>query len=126
MNRTKWFDRKFPVMEGDGALLSIIERLAGTPSRVEEIARNIDVEILEIKPDGKWSIKEHIGHLGDLEPLWLGRMDDFANKLPELRPADLTNEKTHTANHNARDVKILLQQFREQRRQLVSRLRNLS
>jgi hypothetical protein len=126
MNRTKWFDRKFPVMEDNRGLSSLIERLSNTPSRVEELIRNTHVELLEVKPGGKWSIKEHIGHLGDLEPLWLGRMDDFANRLPELRPADLTNQKTHTANHNAKDVKFLLQQFREQRMQLVSRLRNLS
>jgi uncharacterized damage-inducible protein DinB len=123
--RTKWFDRKFPVMEDNGELSSITERLSNTPARVEELIRSVNTDIMEIKPRGKWSIKEHIGHLGDLEPLWLGRMDDFANHRFELRPADLTNEKTHTANHNTKDIKILLQQFREQRRQLIGRLRNL-
>lgn len=126
MNRTKWFEKKFPVLEDDAALPSLIERLASTPARAEELIRNTSDELIEIKPEGKWSIKEHIGHLGDLEPLWLGRMDDFANHLPALRPADLTNEKTHAANHNATDVKILLQLFREQRRQFIGRLRNLS
>src|SRR5262245_25339259 len=119
MNRTKWFDREFPVIEDNGELLSLIERLSLTPARAEEIVRNINTELLEIKPGGKWSIKEHIGHLGDLEPLWLGRMDDFANRLPALRPADLTNQKTHEANHNAKDIKTLLRLFREQRMELV-------
>src|SRR5262249_14780022 len=111
MNRTKWFDRKFAVIEDNGPLASLIERLAGTPSRAEELVRNLSAELMEIKPHGKWSIKEHIGHLGDMELLWLGRMDDFANHLTQLRPADLTNEKTHTANHNAKDIKTLLQLF---------------
>lgn len=126
MKRTKWFDRKFPIMEDNGALPSIIERLAGTPARVEEIVRNTNASILKIKPDGKWSIKEHIGHLGDLETLWLGRMDDFEKELPELRAADLTNQKTHTANHNATEIKTLLQRLREHQMQFVNRLRNLS
>ena len=126
MNRTKWFDRTFPVLEDNRKLPSLIERLSSAPARAEEIIRNIHVSLLEIKPGGKWSIKEHIGHLGDLEPLWLGRVDDFATQLPELRPADLTNQKTNTANHNAKDVKVLLQQFREQREQFVNRLKNLS
>lgn len=126
MNRTKWFDRKFPVIEDDSALPSLINRLSSAPSRVEELIRSTGDEITEIKPEGKWSIKEHIGHLGDLEPLWFGRMEDFANRLPELRPADLTNEKTYSANHNATEIKNLLQIFREQRRQFIGRLRNLS
>jgi GNAT superfamily N-acetyltransferase len=126
MSITKWFERKFPAQEDNGALHAIIERLSAAPARAEEITGNTNASVLEIKPHGKWSIKEHIGHLGDLEPLWLGRMDDFENHLAELRPADLTNEKTHTANHNAKDVKFLLQQFREQRMQLVSRFKNLS
>ena len=126
MKRTKWLDRKFPVIEDNGLLPSIIERLAGTPARAEEIIHRTNPGILAIKPDGKWSIKEQIGHLGDLEILFLGRIDDFENKLPQLRPADLSNEKTQTANHNAKDIKLLLSAFREQRMELVSRLRNLS
>lgn len=126
MKRTKWFDRKFPIMEDNGVLPSIIERLAGCPVRIEEIIRNTNSSLLEIKPEGKWSIKEHIGHLGDLELLWLGRMDDFEKRLPELRAADLTNKKTNEANHNTIDADVLIEQFRERRMQFVSKLKNLS
>ena len=126
MIRTKWFDRKFGVIEDNGLLSSIIERLSGTPARAEEIIRNTDTKLLEIKPAGKWSIKEHIGHLSDLEPLWLGRIDDFVNSLPELRAADLSNQKTDSANHNNAEIKNLLKEFRGQRMHLVNRLKNLS
>ena len=125
MNRTKWFDRKFPIMEDNGALPSIIERLAGTPARIEEIVRNADATLLEIKPGGKWSIKEHIGHLIDLESLWMGRIDDFEKRLPELRAADLTNQTTNSANHNATEIKLLLQQFRENQMRFADRLGKL-
>ena len=126
MIQTKWFDRKFAAIDDNSLLPAIAERLAEAPARAEEIVRNIDTKTLELKPDGKWSIKEHIGHLADLEPLWLGRMDDFANHLSELRPADLTNAKTHAANHNAAEINILLRQFQTQRMQLINRLNNLS
>jgi uncharacterized damage-inducible protein DinB len=124
MQRTKWFERKFPLMEDNGLLPEIIERLEGTIPRVAALIKDVDENTLSLKPDGKWSIKEHIGHLSDLEPLWLGRMEEFEQRLPQLRPADLTNQKTHEANHNSKDVLELLNEFSAQRRMLIRSLRN--
>ncbi|WP_436486507.1 DinB family protein [Chitinophaga sp. ARDCPP14] len=125
MKRTEWFNRTFPVIEDNGLLPAIIERLSGTPARIEEIIRTTAPELLIIKPGEKWSIKEEAGHLSDMEPLWLGRLEDLINGATELRVADLTNQKTHAANHNATPASVLLQQFHEQRQQLVSRLWSL-
>jgi len=112
-------------MEDNGVLPAIIERLAGTPARVEELTSGLDDQLLSIKPDGKWSIKEEIGHLSDLEPLWSGRLDDFINREPELKAADLTNRKTHEASHNKTSLSTLLDNFRKERRRLVARLISL-
>ena len=122
MQKTEWFKRSFPPIEDNGLLPSIIERLAGTPARVEEITRGLSRAALIVKPDNKWSIKEEIGHLGDLEPLWLGRLDDFKAGLLELRGADLSNQKTHKANHNETELKTLLELFRKQRDIFINRL----
>ncbi|SKD09054.1 DinB superfamily protein [Chitinophaga ginsengisegetis] len=126
MKRTEWFSRIFPVIEDNGILPGIIERLSGTPARLEEIIRTTSPELLIIKTGEKWSINEETGHLADMEPLWLGRLEDLINGATELRVADLTNQKTHTANHNATPAPVLLQQFREQRQQLVIRLWSLN
>jgi uncharacterized damage-inducible protein DinB len=126
MQKTEWFKRKFPVIEDNGILPSIIERLSGTPARIEEITGKLKPGLLILKLKDRWSIKEEIGHLSDLEPLWLGRIDDFVYGLAELRAADLTNQKTHTANHNATEIKILMQRFREQRQQFVNKLMSLN
>lgn len=126
MKRTEWFNRIFPVIEDNGILPGIIERLSGTPARIEEIIRTTSPELPIIKTGEKWSINEETGHLADMEPLWLGRLEDLINGATELRVADLTNQKTHTANHNATPAPVLLQQFREQRQQLVSRLWSLN
>lgn len=126
MQKTEWFNRKFPPIEDNGTLPAIIERLSGTPARVEEIAAKLNDAVLTVKPNEKWSVKEEIGHLSDMEPLWLSRLDDLVNGLPELTVADLTNQRTHTANHNATETKTLLHQFREQRELFVSRLRQLT
>lgn len=126
MKRTEWFERKFPLIEDIGLLPSIIERLAGTPARVEEIVSSTNPGTLQLKPENKWSIKEEVGHLGDLEPLWLGRLDDLINNVTELTKADLTNQKTHKANHNETNIDSLTNHFRYQRQQFVDKLRNLT
>lgn len=125
MNRTKWFERRFPPIEDNGLLPSIIERLAGTPARIEEIVSNISSEVLQVKCENKWSIKEEVGHLGDLEPLWLARLDDLLKNAAELTKADLTNQKTHNANHNLTDIDVLTRHFRDQRKHFVDKLRKL-
>jgi uncharacterized damage-inducible protein DinB len=126
MQKTEWFKRKFPIMEDNGVLPSIIERLCGTPARIEEIVSKLPLALLISRSGEKWTIKEEIGHLFDLEPLWIGRLEDLANGLAELRVADLTNQRTHTANHNATEIKILIQQFREQRLRFVNDLMSLN
>jgi uncharacterized damage-inducible protein DinB len=122
MKRTPWFERVFPIIEDNGIMPSIIERLSGTPARAEELTHKLAPTLLTRKLNEKWSIKEEIGHLSDMEPLWSGRFDDFIKGLPELRVADLTNQATHKANHNATEIKVLLKRFRERRRQLVAKL----
>jgi len=126
MQKTEWFNRKFPVIDDNGILPSIIERLAGTPARIEEITANIDEDLLTLRQNEKWSIKEEIGHLDDLEPLWLGRLNDLLNGAAELRVTDLTNQKTHAANHNATALTTLQQQFRMQRELFVNQLCGLN
>ena len=126
MKKTEWFNRKFPPIEDNGILPSIIERLIGTPIRLEEITRNLDEYILISKDGDKWSIKEEAGHLSDLEPLWLGRLEELIKGSAELKVADLTNQRTHTANHNATAIEILIQKFRQQRKLFVKKLLHLS
>jgi hypothetical protein len=66
-----------------------------------------------------------IGHLSDLEALHDGRIDDFIAGLPELRPADMTNKATYTANHNEQPLSVLLSGFRNKRAAYINRLESL-
>lgn len=125
MQRTPWFNRQFPVIEDNGILPAIIERLAGTPARVDLITSGLPNQLLTAKLDGKWSIKEEIGHLGDLEPLWSSRLDDLIKNIPELTVADLSNRRTHQADHNAIALTVLCDNLRSQRLQLVNKLTGL-
>ena len=104
----------------------ILERLRGTPARVEEAARGLPAGTLTRREtEGTWSIQENVGHLIDVGALWLGRLEDFLAGAATLRPADMTNRKTHEAHHNDRPIAELLAGFRAERRQLIERLDGL-
>lgn len=125
MKQTKWFDRTFDFNHDQNILPSIIERLRGTPVRLKEKLQTIPHELLSHQHNFAWSIKENIGHLTDLEPLWQGRLEDILMGEHELRAADLENWKTHTSNHNQVSQEGLLQSFRKARMQTVAMIETL-
>ncbi len=122
MQQIKWFERKFDFSYQQNIFPAIIERLDGTPIRLETKIEQISSALLEIKPKDKWSIKENIGHLIDLEPLWKGRLDDILNDKEYLRSTDLENKKTDFAQHNKTDINDLLSQFRALRKITLEKL----
>ncbi|MEJ1239356.1 DinB family protein [Chryseolinea sp. T2] len=125
MERVKWFERKFDFSADQNTLPTLIERLEGTPIRLAEKIRKIDPSRYKVKPDGKWSILEHVGHLSDLEPLWQGRLEDILAGAPEMRPTDLTNQQTNEANHNEESPRDLLDNFGMLRELTINQLKSL-
>jgi len=81
-------------------------------------------EILSRKKNNDWSLKEQLGHLYDLEDLWYGRIEDFLAGAKTLRAADMTNAKTHSANHNSKPFGDLFLQFFNARMKLIERVEN--
>jgi uncharacterized damage-inducible protein DinB len=122
MARTLWFERKFDFSFPVELYPEIIERLRGTPARIEERVRDVSPALLTRRDGDKWSIQENIGHLLDLDELFAGRFEDYERGLERLRAADLTNQKTHQAQHNSRTVEEILREFRRGRLALVARL----
>ena len=120
-----WYERQFGFAFPAELYPNICIRLRGTPVRVEELVRNCSREILTRKADKKWSAQEHVGHLLDLEPLWLKRVEDFVRGGPELSATDLSNRKTHEANYNAQSLEKVLADFRGTRALLVERAEEL-
>lgn len=125
MKRTLWFERKFNFDFPFGILPNILERLRGTPARLEEIVDSLPPAILTKRVNDGWSIQEHIGHLYDLEELHDGRIDDYLSRVSVLRPADLKNERTYKANHNANSIDKLFSLVRKSRLHFVERLEQL-
>jgi uncharacterized damage-inducible protein DinB len=120
-----WFERKFEFSFSVELLPNLCARLRGTPTRLEETLRGRSREHLVGAAAGKWSAQEHAGHLLDLEPLWLARVNDYVAAKDQLTAADLTNRKTHEANHNGRPLEQILTEFRTAREALLKRVNEL-
>ncbi|MEZ4942865.1 MAG: DinB family protein [Saprospiraceae bacterium] len=117
----KWFERPFDFEHLSVSPQGLLERLRDTPLRLYDLRRSFSPAQLVHQPAGQWSAQENIGHLLDLEPLWYGRIHDITNGEKTMRPADLTNRKTHEAGHNAVPVEKLLAEFAAERHKLVER-----
>ncbi len=126
MNATPiWFERKFEFTFPLELHPNLCVRLRGTSARLEEVMRGIAYEVRVRKTEGKWSAQEHAGHLLDLEPLWMARVDDYLANASTLTAADLSNRRTHDAQHNARSIDEILADFRSARAQLLPRVETI-
>lgn len=125
-SKRNWFDRRFQLSFPGELLPNLLARLRGTPARLEETLLDRRRDLLVYKPEDEWSAQEHAGHLLDLEPLWLARVEDFVQRSEQLTVADLTNRKTHEAGHNERPVAEILSGFRAARGRLLGRVATLN
>ena len=122
MSSLEWFKRKFSFDLPIEMYSNVVERVRGTPARLEELTRGLSREALTQRDGDKWSIQEQAGHLLDLEELGMTRLNDFEAGRDALAAADLANRKTHEANHNAHPIEDVLAQFRKERMAFVARL----
>ena len=126
IKRMRWVEREFEFNLPVGVFPCVVERLRGTPARLEELTRGLTRERLTAKPGGLWSIQEQAGHLLDLDELHEGRLEDYARGLEVLRAADMRNRKTEEAGHNGARLADILAAFRAGRESFVRRLEALT
>lgn len=122
IERLEWIKRQFAFELPLGMYANVVERVRGTPARLEDLTRGLSEKFLTRRDGDKWSIQEQAGHLLDLEELGMKRLDDFEAGREALVAADMTNRKTHEANHNANAIENLLSAFRKERMAFVKRL----
>ena len=121
----KWFERKFEFSFPVELYPDLCVRLRGTPARLEELVRGCAHERMVQSDEGKWSAQEHVGHLLELEPLWMARVEDFVSGRNELSVADLSNRSTFEARYNERAIGKILADFRQARTALVERVEGI-
>ncbi|HVE60832.1 MAG TPA: DinB family protein, partial [Chitinophagaceae bacterium] len=118
---TPWVQRSFQFEFPIGLFPVIFSRLEGTGFRLHHLTSNANEDFCSSAQNG-WSVKQHIGHLTDLEELWWKRLKDFEQNKPVLTAADMTNTKTQQANHNERSLHELLHEFNNERKKITEHI----
>lgn len=87
MKQLRWFERTFQFGLPAGMLPFYLERLRGTAHRMKAKVVGIDDNRLSEKWEGKWSVKQNIGHLAEVDEIALRRIDEMISGAPALSPA---------------------------------------
>ena len=125
-SQIKWLDRKFKLDWPVGYLPIFENRLAGVVPRIELMIKDVPNDLLEFKPKGEWSVKEHIGHLIDLEKLHHNRILQLKKFVDVLYPADMSNAATKAANHNSKIASELIRELDQARKHFLTEVRSLN
>lgn len=105
--------KAFPIF-GRAFLFKImieIDQLLTFPITLRDVIQKVDNTLLLDRPQQKWSIQTHAGHLLTMESLWIGRLDDFFLERPTLRPWNGNNADTEAAQFDLQNISQILDDF---------------
>jgi len=121
MEKLQWFERVFTFGLPKKMLPFYIERLEGTVPRIEAKVKYVPEEILSNKLNNKWSVKENIGHLAEVDEVANKRIDQMIAGISQLSPAVFEPKPYHEL-----PIQEVINFFREARSKNIKRYRELS
>ena len=122
MKRTQWFERKFTFGHPIGMLPFFLERLEGSIVRLEKKVLGVSESILSNKLDGKWSVKQNIGHLGEVGEISIKRIDEMQKGISPMSPAVFEPKQ----DYNAQPIREVLDYFIAIRRKNLDKYKTMS
>lgn len=87
MKTLPWFERTLKFGYPKEMLPYFLERLEGTIVRIQSKVAGIDDNTLSKKFNGKWSVKQHIGHLAEVDEVANKRLDEMVAGISPMAPA---------------------------------------
>ncbi|MFZ6013677.1 MAG: DinB family protein [Bacteroidota bacterium] len=121
MKKMEWFERNFAFGHPAGMLPFYLERLEGTIVRIEKKVAGVSEEVLSNKLDGKWSVKQNIGHLAEVDEIALKRVDEMAQGISPMSPAVFEPR----LDYNAQPVSEVIQYFRASRQKNLQKYKSI-
>ena len=122
MTKLQWFERQFSFGVPAGMLPFYLERLQGTIARLSKKVEGFSEETLSDKMDGKWSVKQNIGHLAEVDEIANKRIDEMINGITPMSPAVF--EPKH--DYNAKSIKEVLALFEKNRKENLKKYSQLN
>ncbi len=121
-----WLEYRWTFDYPTGMYRAILERLRGTPVRLEKLLDGVAPSRLTAHAPGKWSALENAGHLWNTETLWQTRVHEFLAGAPTLTAADMRNRATEARAFNEQPIDAVLRGFRSARAESMAMLAPLS
>jgi hypothetical protein len=118
----EWFERQFTFDLPSGMLPFYLERLGGTLARIEKKTSGIKEEILSHKLDGKWSVKENIAHLAEVDEIALKRIDEMKSGISPMSPAVIQPGR----DYNTQSVDEVIRFFKTNRGKNLLKYKSLA
>lgn len=122
MKKLEWFERNFIFGTPAGMLPFYLERLEGTIARIEIKVKGASEDVLSDKLDGKWSVKQNIGHLAEVDEIANKRIDEIIAGISPMSPAVFEPR----GDYNARTVGEVIALFRKNRLQNIDRYKQVA
>ncbi len=122
MKKTPWFERKFEFGLPAAMLPFFLERLQGTSARLVQKLAGIDEGTLSNRLDGKWSIKQNIGHLAEVDEIANKRLDEMVSGISPMSPAVFEPK----IDYNAKALSDVIAYFRENRKKNLEKYRHIA
>jgi len=82
-----WFERNLKFGYPKEMLPFLLERLEGTIIRIDQKVKGVSDKTLSVRLNEKWSIKENIGHLAEVDEIANKRIDEMVNGTAVMSPA---------------------------------------
>jgi hypothetical protein len=122
MKKLEWFDRQFIFGLPKGMFPFYLERLEGTLVRIEKKITNVPDEILSQKLNGKWSVKENIAHLAEVDEIATRRIEEMKNGVSPMSPAVIQPGR----DYNVQPITEIVNFFRANRSKNLETYKNLT
>ena len=122
MKRLEWFERRFTFGLPAAMLPFYLERLQGTITRIESKVKGVSEEILSRKLDNKWSVKQNIGHLAEVDEIANNRIGEMIRGTSPMSPAVFEPR----GDYNQQSVEEVIAYFIKTRNANISQYSGLS
>ena len=117
-----WFERNLDFGKPKEMLPYYLERLEGTIARIEQKVGHVTDNKLSAQHNGKWSVKQNIGHLAEVDEIANKRIDEMINGVSPLSPAVFEPKQ----DYNSMPVEEVIQYFVQRRRSNLKKYTELS
>lgn len=121
MNTLPWFERNLKFGLSVEMLPYYLERLNGTAVRLAAKVNGFSEADLSFKLDGKWSVKQNIGHLAEVDTIANKRIDEMIAGVEIMSPAVFEPK-----DYNLWPIGKVIELFTLHRNQNINKYKGLS